>query len=131
MKRTEQPTLPAIGGTSLLVIFAVLCLSVFSLLSLRTVLAEKQASDAAARAIDAYYQADLEAQTIFARLRAGEAVSSVTVAGDRYHFACPISQQQTLEVALQKQGTDWAILQWQAVAHTEAPDQTLPVWGGY
>ena len=37
MKKQKKTSLPAIGGSSLLVIFAVLCLTVFALLSLNTV----------------------------------------------------------------------------------------------
>ena len=42
MKRKQSISIPAFGGSSLLVIFAVLCLTVFALLSLSTVQAEKR-----------------------------------------------------------------------------------------
>jgi hypothetical protein len=78
MKKHEKISIPAIGGSSLLVIFAVLCMTVFALLSLRTAQAEKQVADAAAQGVRQYYAADLQAQEIYARLRAGETVSGVT-----------------------------------------------------
>ena len=90
--RKERISAPAVGGSSLLVIFAVLCLTVFALLSLSTVQAEKRMADAAAEAVADYYAADLKAQEVFARLRTGETVGGVLVDGNRYHYSCSISK---------------------------------------
>lgn len=121
---------PAIGGSSLLVIFAVLCLTVFALLSLSTVLAEKRLADASAEAVAAYYQADLAAEEIFARLRAGEEVADVSKDGEYYHYRCPVSDNQRLEVTLQQTAQGWNVLRWQVVAQTEPIDEALKVWDG-
>ena len=61
---------PAVGGISLLVVFAVLCLTVFALLSLSTVRADARLSEASAQAVADYYAADCQAQEILAQLRA-------------------------------------------------------------
>lgn len=68
---------PALGGSSLLVAFAVLALTVFALLSLSTVKADVRLADASAKAVEDYYAADTKAQEILARLRAGETVEGV------------------------------------------------------
>lgn len=130
MKKNSRISLPPIGGSALLVSFAVLCLTVLALLSLSTVLAEQRLSEAAAEAAAAYYEADLQAETVFAKLRSGEVPPEVTVSEDRFAYQCPISQHQTLEVVLQRTDQVWTILRWQAVAHTEETAQTLPVWDG-
>lgn len=130
MKKQVRISPPAIGGSSLLVIFAVLCLTVFALLSLSTVQAEKQLSDTAADAVTAYYKADLEAERIFARLRSGEPVPGVQERAGIYSYACPISNNQTLLVQLQKAEDTWTVLRWQAAAQPEEISQTLPVWDG-
>lgn len=130
MKKDSRISLPPIGGSALLVSFAVLCLTVLALLSLSTVLAEQRLSDAAAKATAAYYEADLQAETIFAQLRSGEIPPEVTVTDDRFAYQCPISQHQTLEVVLHRADQVWTILRWQAVAHTEEITQALPVWDG-
>lgn len=130
MKKRADFSPPAIGGSSLLVIFAVLCLTVFALLSLGTVQAEKRLSDKAAEAVTDYYAADLEAQRVFARLRAGEKLSGVREEDNVYSYGCPISENQTLLVQLRKNGDIWNVLRWQAVARTEEMVQTLPVWDG-
>ena len=42
---------PAVGGSSLLTVFAVLCLTVFALLSLATVQADARLSDASGQTV--------------------------------------------------------------------------------
>lgn len=130
MKKRARISPPAIGGSSLLVIFSVLCLTVFALLSLSTVQAEKRLSDTAADAVTAYYEADLEAERIFARLRSGETVPGVQETAGIYRYACPISENQTLMVELQKTEDTWTVLRWQVAAQPEEISQTLPVWDG-
>lgn len=130
MKKRERISPPAVGGSSLLVIFAALCLTVLALLSLSTAQAEKRLSDAAADAVTSYYEADLEAERIFAQLRAGEAISGVQEAEGVYSYSCPISETQTLLVRLQKAENSWTVLRWQAVPHPQDISQSLPVWDG-
>lgn len=130
MKEKTRSSAPAIGGSSLLVIFAVLCLTVFALLCLSTVQAEKRLSDTAADAVTAYYEADLEAEQIFARLRAGETIPGVQETAGMYYYACPISENQTLMVQLQNTEDNWTVLRWQVTAQPEEISQTLPVWDG-
>ena len=128
--KKERMAIPAIGGSSLLVIFAVLCLTVFALLSLSTAQAEKRLSDAAAEAVTDYYGADLQAQEIFARLRAGETVDGVRKDGNQYSYHCLISEHQTLEVILEKEEDTWRVCRWQVRASAEPISQVLPVWNG-
>lgn len=130
MKKHARISAPALGGSSLLVIFAVLCLTVLALLSLSTAQAEKRLSDAAADAVTAYYEADLAAERIFARLRSGESIPGVQESGGIYSYACSISENQTLMVELQKSEDTWTVLRWQAVAQPEEISRTLPVWDG-
>ena len=87
MKKREDISIPVTGGSALLVIFAVLCLVIFSLLSLNTVLSEKRISEASARVTEDWYAADLRAQEVFARLRAGERVDGVMQTGQTYTYA--------------------------------------------
>lgn len=107
---------PMVGGSSLLIIFAVLCLTVFTLLALSTVQADGRLSDASIRAVSDYYDAELEAQTVLASLRAGQIPQNVTVEGDIYSYACPISNTQELAVQVRIDQNSWTILRWQAVS---------------
>ena len=130
MKKTGAISTPGIGGSSLLVIFAVLCMTVFALLSLNTVLAEQRLSEAYGKATEDWYAADLEAQEIYARLRAGESVPGVEQLGNRYRYAVQVSQHQTLQVTLEKNDENWHVIFWHTVAYMEEKDSTLPVWQG-
>ena len=139
----DKRSAPAVGASSLLVIFAVLCLTVFAMLSLSTVQADKRLSDASAAAALGYYEADTEAERIFARLRAGELPDGVTVTtyaapaegasihGSIYSYTCAISDTQALQVELSEQDGIWTVMRWQAVSTTEwEADDSIDIWDG-
>lgn len=131
MEKKIRFSAPAVGGSSLLVIFAVLTLSVFAFLSLSTAQAERRLSDAGLQAVTAYYEADTRAEEIFARLRGGEMPPGVVKTENHYTYSCPISENQQLIVELRFDGGNWEILRWQAVAEMpEASGGTMPVWDG-
>lgn len=120
-----------VGGSSLLVIFAVLCLTVFSMLGLATVQADRRLANTSVNAVSAYYEADCQAEIILAQLRQGEMPGGVTREGDRYAYSCPISDTQVLEVEVEVQGTDYTVLRWQAVSAVEWHlDEEIEVWDG-
>lgn len=139
----ERFSPPAVGGISLLVVFAVLCLTVFALLALTTVQADKRLADASARAVSDYYAADCAAQEILARLRRGEQPEGVEILnrlGDGIytaHYTVPISGTQELQVEVELTERwadyDWhyQVVRWQAVPTAEwEGDESLDVWDG-
>lgn len=130
MRKQETFSPAAVGGSSLLVIFAVLCLTVFALLSLSSVQAERRLADAATQSVVDYYQADLRAEEIFARLRDGEQIAGIEENDGKYQFEVPISGRQTLAVTLARQGDTWTVLRWQTVTVEEALNESLNVWKG-
>ncbi len=131
MNKQKKRGFASVGVSSLLVIFAVLCLTVFALLSLSTVRADRTLSEQSARAAESYYRADRAAEETLARLRAGEYPEGVTETDGVFTYTHPISETQTLVVSVQVEGTEYDILRWQAVstAQWNAGDQ-LPVWDG-
>ncbi len=145
VNKWERFSPPAVGGISLLVVFAVLCLTVFALLALTTVQADKRLADASAQAVADYYAADCQAQEILARLRNGEIPEGVEILdrlGGHYTARCavPISDTQELqvEVELMEDGIEWAdvdwryqVVRWQAVPTGEwEGDESLDLWDG-
>lgn len=132
MSRSEHPEqTPVVGGSSLLVIFAVLCLTVFALLSLSTVKADKRLADINARAVEEYYAADLEAERILSEIRVGNLPEGVAVNGNIYSYSCPVSETQKLcvEVSVTEGGFD--IIRWQTASTTEWTESDgLAVWRG-
>lgn len=144
-RKREGMAPPALGGSSLLVVFAVLALTVFALLSLSTVQADVRLADASAQAVTGYYAADVKAQEILARLRNGETVEGVEMELAKVDYidrpgglvrscfyAVPISDTQELQVEVILYGDGgYDILRWQAVPIGEwEPDDTLNVWTG-
>ena len=107
---------PIVGGTSLITIFAVLCLIVFTLLTLSTVLASENLAERSHDAVVAYYAADSQAEAIFAQLRAGEVPQCVSVEGDLYSYACPISDTQSIQVVLSFADGQWNVVSWRSVS---------------
>lgn len=153
MDEKKKTAPPAVGGSSLLTVFAVLALTVFALLSLSTVKADVRLADSAARAVTDYYAADCRAQEILARLRNGEKPEGVTFqAGtvkvlrtepdtpgfDRQdvpvhiaEYAVPISETQELQVEVLLQGADYEVVRWQAASSVEwMGSDSFTVWDG-
>lgn len=117
------------GGSSLLVIFAVLCLTVFALLTLSTVKADQRLADAAVQAVEAYYRADCAAEEILAKLREGSVPESVVAEENRYAYTCPVSDTQSLQVIVEIEGTNYRIEQWKVISTTEwSPEEYIEVW---
>lgn len=131
MKRKEGLTFSAVGASSLLTAFGVLCLTVFALLSITTVQADQRLAESALQAISAYYEADLQAEEIYARLRNGEEVAGVTRQDEVYAYTCPLGDSQYLAVRLQNRDGTWQVLRWQAVTpDVLQEEQTLNLWDG-
>lgn len=131
MREGKNPA-PVVGGSSLLVIFAVLCLTVFAMLSLTQAQADRRLAQNSWSAVTGYYRADCQAQEMLSRLRAGERPQGVTEEGENvFSYACPISDAQTLEVRVRLTGENYEILCWQAefTADWQA-DEDLDLWDG-
>ena len=130
MKKENRFSPPAVGGSWLLTIFALLILCIFALLCLSTVQAERRLSDSAAQSVQRYYAAEAEAEQVFAQLRSGKMPPQVTRDGAYYRYICPISHHQILYVELRYADSAWEILRWQAMSTSQLPEeQSLPVWG--
>ena len=124
------------GAVSLVMIFCVLCLVVFTVLTLSTAVRERQLSELTAERAQGYYQADAQAVETVAALRRGGEVSpkvrytqedSATLA----EFSIPAGGDQSLEVAVRLTDTDCEILRWQTVyTGSWELDNTIEVWDG-
>ena len=131
MNKERRMSTPIVGGSSLLVIFAVLCLTVFALLGLSTVQAGGRLSQTMADSVSAYYEADCMAEELYARLRSGEMPAEVTRTGDTYAYTCPISDTNELQVELRQNGDQWEVIRWQSVSTVVwESDDSLNLWDG-
>lgn len=130
-KQEQRVFAPVVGGSSLLVIFAVLCLTVFSLLGLSTVQADGRLSDISAQSVADYYAADCYAEEILAQLRNGYLPAGVTMKDGIYYYTCHISDTADLLVEVKLNGMDYEVLRWQAVSTVEwTAHDDLSVWDG-
>lgn len=110
-KKMKTPA--PVGASSLLVIFSVLCLTAFSMLTLSTVKADERLAEESYDAVQAYYEADLKAEEILGRLRNGETVEQVDKKGDCYSYSCPVSDTQELSVVVEIKGQEYRVCQWE------------------
>lgn len=121
-----------VGGSSLLVIFAVLCLTVFALLSIGTVQTASKLSQHSADAVNAYYNADKEAERILSQLRSGIIPEEVSCNNGIYSYICPISDTLELHVKIKlNTPNNYTILQWQSVSISQWKiDDNIDLWDG-
>ena len=127
MKKQTRISPTVVGGSTLMAIFAVVTLCVFALLSLSTVLSQQRLSQAAAQSVQRYYEADLQAEEAFAKLKTGE----IPCENGAYHAIYPISETQWLITEFENQDGQWHISRWQTVAQNpREADDSLPVWTG-
>lgn len=130
----------SIGITSMTVILCILCLTVFSVLTLSTALSERELSRKRAEAAEEYYRAERQAAEMANglidapnALDFAEKNQIVTVTeGEKqvFRYAWPIDENQELSVEL-VYANDWKVTRWQVVS-TESwtPDESLNVWDG-
>lgn len=121
----------AVGGASLLVIFSILCLTIFALLSLTSVRANERLSKKSAETVSSYYAADCEAQKTLSLIRAGEIPDGVIRDGDIYSYDCTISDAQAIKVEVVLHDGEYSIVRWETVPIGEwEPDDSYHVWDG-
>ena len=131
MNDKKRMAMPAAGGSALLVIFAVLALTIFAVLSISTVTADRKLADKTAASVTAYYEADCQAEMILAEIRSGAVPEGVKRDGSLYSDSCPVTDTLNLEVEVRVSGQDYEILRWQTVSSAEwQNDESLPVWDG-
>ena len=132
-----------IGGASIILIFAVLCMTIFSLISLQTALAGQNLATAQEKYIKDYYNADTQAEHVLAEIINAVVVPDniggidITTGYDEhlraetYAFSCTVNDTKELYVkaAVKRDACD--ILVW-TVQDTAfwIFDDSLPVWHG-
>ena len=123
MRKNFSPGLP--GVSALITILAVLCMAIFSVLSLSTVLSARRLTNRAAEHSTAWYAAEAEAENQLAELRQkGET--------GEFSFSVPISDNLALCVSVRtEENGSYEILQWQQMYTADwTADDSLDVWTG-
>ena len=130
MSKKNNFSFPVVGVTSLMVIYAVLSLTIFSLLSLNTALADKRLAQSSINSVASYYEADTEAEMIFSLIRQGEMPEGVYEEEGIYYYTCSITENRYLEIEVTKDENGWKVLKWRAVTDAPWEEQLLEVWDG-
>lgn len=116
-----------IGISSIVLIFMILCLAVFSLLSLSDAKSALTFAQKRAETVQIYYEADIEAQKFIRDYRAQYADQTPPESVIIREF--PMRSGQTLHLELSADGSD--ILSYYVYNNTDyVIDSDLPVWGG-
>ena len=142
--REERPLGLNVGSASVLMIFAVLCLTVFSALSLVTAVSEKNTADHFAASAAQYYEADAAAIEIkegladalkagsspAAAAQAAGAVYSDTGRGTLFSYGVPLADGiSQLSVVLLYRDGGLQNITWEKTSTDEwSPDTGIQVW---
>lgn len=119
------------GAVSLVMIFCVLCMAVFAVLTLATAVREQGLADLTAQRAAEYYEADRQAAEIAAALIAGEAVEAdvsyeLTGEGAVASYVVPAGGELLLEVRLLLTGSEYEVLAWRTIyAGDWTPDNSM------
>lgn len=137
----------SVGITSLVVIFTVLCLTVFSVMTLSTAMNEKRLSEKSAEAVEHYYSAEKACAALVNELgrlwENGAEIEELEKFAENKGFGCklqenlltfsytyPIDENQALFVELTL-GDTFEITRWTVQTTGEwIPDDGLQVWDG-
>ncbi len=137
-----------VGSASVVVIFAVVCLTVFSVLSLSTASAEKKLVEKSAQSVSDYYSADLlcaetasdlKKATLIAQHEEAIFLTAKAMGVDTtykngifyFSYAKPIDENQELRVTLSIKDDKMTVLQWQVFSvGSWIPSDSVDVWDG-
>ena len=125
-KKTSYPPIN-IGTSFLLVIFIILCMVIFAVLSLSGALKDYEYSSQNAERTAAYYEACNQAEEIRAQIEAEGSTQDII------EYSVPIDEDEVLQVVLSRQegsSHQYKIKSWtqESTANWEST-QTLPVLG--
>lgn len=132
-----------IGSASMALMFAVLCLVVFALISYSAAGNDRVLADTEAELVKGYYEADALAEQITAELLAARTIPESlcgveifagwddTMAAGTAEFSCPVSGRKELYVKIAVREDSYDILSWRMQDAGEwRADENLPVWPG-
>jgi len=130
-----------IGSASIILIFAVLCLTVFSLITFYVAENDKALVDAKAEAVVSFYEADAKAEAVLAEIMSSEtipdSVNGITIHNEQkldsmaqiVYFMTPISDTSALYVSLSAEDKILNILSWKMILIEQwNRDDSLDVW---
>ena len=134
-----------VGSASIVLVFAVLCLTVFSLITFVVAHNDRVLAEAELKFVMGYYEADALAEQVLAGILESVGFIPETVLGVEIesewdfelqayilNYACPISDRKELYVKLSMYENTYDVLNWQMRDTVEwEMDTSLNVWLGF
>lgn len=119
------------GVVSLVMIFCVLCMAIFTSLTMVTAQREHTLAVVTADRAAAYYEADRTATETVAAIARGERPAGVSFSGDTASFSTPAGGDTLLTVRVQRTEEGCRVLQWKTVYSGDwETDDRIEVWSG-
>lgn len=127
-----------VGSASVVLVFAVLCLTIFAVITYMNADSEQALANAEADLVTAFYEADALATQILDELLGGgtetgsvEGIEITWGLFDSISFNCPVSDIKELHVEATLYLTYYEVQVWQLRNIGEwMPDDSLPIWQG-
>ena len=132
-----------VGSASIVLVFAVLCLTIFSLITFVVAGNERALVDAKVSLVSGYYEADALAELVLTDILAADSVPDSSngvniysqwdeeLGADTVYFYCDISDIKSLYVNLALSDDSFDILSWRMRDTDEwVFDDSLNVWSG-
>lgn len=144
MKRTERNfSGVSVGGVTIVMIFSVLCLTIFAVLSLITARNELSLAQKSADAVTNYYAADSRAIEIMDAIAASydginfntpediDLIYYVDGGEDFLSYSVPVDDRQNLRVLLKDDNGEVSVILWQVEENGAwTADEFMHVWDG-
>ena len=132
-----------VGSASIVLVFAVLCLTVFSLITYVVAANDKALVDAEARLVTGFHEADALAERIVAEILDSDETPG-TILGieveaawdweseaEIVYFSSPVSDRRSIFVRLAIHGDSYDIISWRMYDTNEwSFDDSISVWSG-
>ena len=130
----QRPMGLNIGSASIIMLFAVLCLTVLAALSLLSANSQYALSERSAEVTRAYYAAEVKAAEIYDLVKNGDMtkVSTIENNGETlYNYTVDIDEFQAITVLLAISGGETELRSWKIVdAGNWEPDDFFNLWTG-
>ncbi len=122
MRERKEGISVGIGMSTFMMIFTVLCLTIFATLTYLQAKHNAQEVDRIVEASQAYYEADYTASSIYKALKTNYDDSTfltennITKEGNQYSYCVQISQTRELQVTIQENEGKLKVEKWQEIA---------------
>ncbi|MCL2717735.1 MAG: hypothetical protein FWE14_03025 [Lachnospiraceae bacterium] len=130
-----------VGSASILLVFAVLSLTIFSVITLQTAMTDKKMTDVWKQAVIAYYEADTLAESIVSEILAQDDIPyfingvniEVEAFGEVFSFSLPVSEQKELHVRIAVSDDFYEALEWKIrdTGDWVVFDEGFDLWPGF